>query len=178
MEQINHQTIYWSLFNHENWQFYIAATSKGLCYVGSPNSPFVELSGWVTKKCPNDVLVHNDEELKPYIDEFNEYFEGKRNQFNMSVDLRGTEFQQSIWSALYDIPYGKTNSYSQIAERIQKPQAVRAVGAAIGANPVLITVPCHRVIAKNGALTGFRGGLEMKEFLLDLEKGNALKKEG
>ena len=86
------------------------------------------------------------------------------------MDLHGTPFQQSVWKALQEIPYGQTVSYSDIAERIEKPNAVRAVGTAIGANPVLIIVPCHRVIAKSGKLSGFRAGLEMKEQLLGLEK--------
>ena len=88
----------------------------------------------------------------------------------MPIDLHGTPFQQIVWKALQEIPYGQTVSYSDIAERIEKPNAVRAVGTAIGANPVLIIVPCHRVIAKSGKLGGFRAGLEMKEQLLELER--------
>ncbi|MDM8102298.1 methylated-DNA--[protein]-cysteine S-methyltransferase [Oceanobacillus oncorhynchi] len=86
------------------------------------------------------------------------------------MDLKGTAFQESVWEALQHIPYGETVSYMNIAEKIEKPKAVRAVGAAIGANPVMILVPCHRVIAKDGKLTGFRGGIPMKESLLELER--------
>ena len=86
------------------------------------------------------------------------------------MDLHGTPFQMAVWEALRKIPFGVTVSYTDIAERIGKPSSVRAVGTAIGANPVLITVPCHRVIAKSGKLTGYRGGLDMKEQLLGLEK--------
>nr|WP_286168732.1 methylated-DNA--[protein]-cysteine S-methyltransferase [Roseburia sp. 1XD42-34] len=96
--------------------------------------------------------------------------EGKRQKFELDVDLYGTAFQQKVWQALQQIPFGKTVTYSDIAESIEKPQAVRAVGAAIGANPIFIIVPCHRVIGKNGALTGFRGGLDMKKRLLLFEK--------
>ena len=115
-------------------------------------------------------LVEDRNFLEPYAQELIDYMEGKRREFTMPVDLHGTPFQQSVWRALQEIPYGQTVSYSDIAERIQNPKSVRAVGAAIGANPLLITVPCHRVIGKNGNLTGFRGGLEMKRQLLALER--------
>lgn len=170
MEQINKQEIYWTSFIHDEWKMFIAATGKGLCYVGSPNKPFEELVGWATKRFLDYTLVQNESKLQPYITEFEAYFEGKHNPFIQPTDLKGTPFQLSIWNALNDIPYGETYSYTQIAEMIGNPKAVRAVGAAIGANPVLITVPCHRVLAKSGALTGFRAGLEMKEYLLHLEK--------
>ncbi|RXZ77651.1 methylated-DNA--[protein]-cysteine S-methyltransferase [Paenibacillaceae bacterium] len=83
---------------------------------------------------------------------------------------RGTPFQKAVWKALCEIPYGQTRSYSDIAHQIQKSAAVRAVGTAIGTNPILITVTCHRVIGKNGSLTGYRGGMEMKMILLELER--------
>ena len=95
--------------------------------------------------------------------------ENKRETFTFPIDAYGTEFQLSVWNTVREIPYGETYSYSEIAERIQSPNAVRAVGAAVGANPLLITIPCHRVIGKDGKLTGFRGGLEMKKALLKLE---------
>ncbi len=97
-----------------------------------------------------------------------------RKNFTIPFDFHGTTFQLDVWKALSEIPYGQTKSYSEIANQIQKPRAVRAVGSAIGANPILITVPCHRVIGKNGALTGYRGGMEMKTKLLKLEHNNAL----
>ena len=98
-----------------------------------------------------------------------EFLDGQRKEFTAATALHGTPFQQSVWQALLEIPFGETVSYSTIAERIGNPKAVRAVGTAIGANPMLIIVPCHRVIGKNGSLTGFRGGLEMKAHLLNLE---------
>jgi methylated-DNA-[protein]-cysteine S-methyltransferase len=131
---------------------------------------FEELSVWAEKRFPGSPLVDDGEELQPYALELIEYFEGKRKSFTLPVDYKGTEFQLAVWNALCEIPYGQTKSYSDIANHIQKPAAVRAVGTAIGANPVLITVPCHRVIGKNGSLTGYRGGLEMKTQLLNLER--------
>lgn len=170
MTDSNKNTIYWSLCEFDNWKLYMAATSKGLCYVGSPHKSFAEVTNWVKKRFPLVELVQNDAILHPYQRELVEYFQGTRQSFSFPIDTQGTAFQREIWNALNQIPYGKTVTYSQIAELIEKPQAVRAVGAAIGANPVLISVPCHRVIGKNGQLTGYRGGLEMKKDLLRLEK--------
>lgn len=99
-----------------------------------------------------------------------EYFLRVRKDFDMEIELIGTEFQKQVWHELLKIPYGKTVSYSEIALAIQNPKAVRAVGGAIHHNPLLIIVPCHRVIGKNGSLTGFACGIEVKEKLLQLEK--------
>ncbi len=98
-----------------------------------------------------------------------EYFEGRRKAFDLKLDFNGTEFQRKVWAALLTIPYGETRSYAQIARQIGKPEAVRAVGAANGKNPISIVAPCHRVIGSTGKLTGFAGGLETKAFLLALE---------
>ncbi|MDN9011652.1 methylated-DNA--[protein]-cysteine S-methyltransferase [Brevibacillus laterosporus] len=171
------QTIYYSRLVHSEWNLYIAATAAGLCYVGSQNQSFEELENWVRNRFPKGELVLDNEKLQGYAAELVEYFQGTRKEFSIDFDLFGTPFQLAVWNALCEIPYGQTRSYSDIAHRIQKPDAVRAVGTAIGANPVLITVPCHRVIGKNGSLTGYRGGLEMKTKLLRFEKETDLRKE-
>ncbi|SES30153.1 methylated-DNA--[protein]-cysteine S-methyltransferase [Psychrobacillus sp. OK032] len=163
--------IYWTLFIHNEWRLYMAATENGLSYVGSQGKPYEEMEAWLTKRFPKHELIESEKSLTPYMNELKEYIEGTRREFAMQVDLKGTDFQLAIWDALTEIPYGEKKSYSQIAELINNPTAVRAVGAAIGANPVLIAIPCHRVVAKNGALTGYRGGLEMKVKLLTLENG-------
>ena len=98
-----------------------------------------------------------------------EYFAGARNQFELELDFAGTDFQKQVWHALLTIPFGETRSYSQIAQQIGNPKAVRAVGAANGRNPISIVAPCHRVIGASGGLTGFAGGLEAKQYLLALE---------
>ncbi len=98
-----------------------------------------------------------------------EYFAGERTEFDLPLDPTGTEFQQACWSALRRIPYGATAGYAEQAAMIGKPTAARAVGAADGRNPISIIVPCHRVVASDGSLTGFAGGLEIKRWLLDHE---------
>jgi methylated-DNA-[protein]-cysteine S-methyltransferase len=98
-----------------------------------------------------------------------EYFRGERRTFDLPLAPRGTEFQMDVWRALQRIPYGETRSYSGIAREIGRPAAVRAVGAANGANPIPIVIPCHRVVGSNGSLTGFGGGIETKRWLLALE---------
>ena len=102
--------------------------------------------------------------------QLNEYFAGARRVFDLPLDFVGTDFQKKVWQALVAIPFGETRSYSQIAREIGHPLAVRAVGAANGRNPLSIVAPCHRVIGSNGKLTGFAGGLDIKAFLLSLER--------
>lgn len=167
MKSKNIIPIYWSFLSYNDWNLYLAATVKGLCYVGPQNVPLIR---WAEKHFPGSQLFEDKEKLQLYVDELIDYLEGKRLNFSGPFDYQGTAFQLSVWRALCEIPYGQTKSYSDIANRINKPSAVRAVGGAIGANPVLIMVPCHRVIGKNGTLTGYRGGLQMKTQLLDLER--------
>jgi len=109
--------------------------------------------------------------LAPCLRELEEYFAGKRRDFTVPLDLRGTEFQVACWRALLEIPYGETRSYADIARAIGHPHAFRAVGMSNNRNPVAIIVPCHRVIASGGSLCGYGGGLETKRQLLELEQG-------
>ena len=113
-----------------------------------------------------------DGHLEQAKNELEAYFRGELTRFTVALDLRGTDFQQQVWQELQQIGYGKSCSYQDIASSISRPKAVRAVGAANGANPVAIIVPCHRVIGKNGKLTGYAYGVEMKQYLLDLEQDN------
>lgn len=101
--------------------------------------------------------------------QLDQYFAGKRRQFEVRLAPRGTAFQQQVWQALQRIPYGTTCSYSDLANEIDRPRAVRAVGTANGANPISIIIPCHRVIGRDGSLTGYAGGLPRKQLLLELE---------
>jgi O-6-methylguanine DNA methyltransferase len=107
--------------------------------------------------------------LRPYVSQLEEYLSGNRREFDFPLDLRGTEFQVSCWQALTAIPYGETRSYADIARAVGKPNAFRAVGMANNRNPIAIVVPCHRVIASDGTLCGYGGGLDVKRKLLALE---------
>lgn len=102
--------------------------------------------------------------------EIKQYFNGIKTHFNVPLSPKGTPFQTRVWQALTQIPYGETRSYQDIAIQIGNPKAVRAVGGAVNKNPIMIIIPCHRVIGKDGSLVGFYGGLELKQRLLDLEK--------
>jgi methylated-DNA-[protein]-cysteine S-methyltransferase len=106
--------------------------------------------------------------------ELDAYFAGKLREFKVKVSPQGTQFQRKVWAALQAIPFGQTRSYAQQAAAIGAPKATRAVGAANGRNPIPVIIPCHRVIGANGSLTGFGGGMERKQILLDLEQGGDL----
>ena len=119
---------------------------------------------------PETMLEHAELPiLKAGKHQLQEYFGGQRQEFDLPLDLRGTEFQRAAWRALADIPFGTTTTYGEQARRIGRPTAVRAVGAANGRNPVSIVLPCHRVVGSNGSLTGFAGGLDSKRLLLQHE---------
>ncbi len=114
-------------------------------------------------------VAYSPEALAQYVRELDEYFAGQRRQFSFPLDLRGTDFQLACWRALLDIPYGETRTYADIARAISRPKAFRAVGMANNRNPIAIVVPCHRVIASDGTLCGYGGGLDAKRKLLELE---------
>ena len=107
--------------------------------------------------------------MRPFVRELEEYFAGKRREFSFALDPRGTEFQLACWRALIAIPYGETRTYADIARAVGRPQGFRAVGMANNRNPIAIVVPCHRVIASDGTLCGYGGGLDIKRKLLELE---------
>jgi len=142
------------------------ASDRGLVAISWADDPTVDGKYDDAADGMNDVLAAAEEQL-------DEYFAGDRTEFELPLDLRGTEFQVQAWNALAEIPFGQTTSYGKQAQRIGRPKAVRAIGAANGKNPIPIVLPCHRVVGANGALTGFAGGLEVKRFLLDLESGGS-----
>ena len=115
------------------------------------------------------------EETSPVIEalktELKEYFRGERKKFSIPLLTAGTDFQNRVWEELQQIPYGETSSYLELAQRMERPEAVRAVAAANGANAISILIPCHRIIGSGGELVGYAGGLRAKELLLNLEKG-------
>lgn len=119
------------------------------------------------------VEPHQTDLLEKTKKQLSEYFAGMRKQFDLPLDIQGTEFQKQVWLLLMDIPYGQTASYQQIAELAGNPKAVRAVGMANNKNRIPLIIPCHRVIGKNGDLVGYAGGLDIKKWLLDHEKQNS-----
>lgn len=147
------------------------ASEVGLCFLSFIDSDSLVQTLSALKRThkaafvyePNSFLVRAQSQLDAY-------FDGTLTQFDLKFDLVGTDFQKQVWAELWQIPFGKTISYKEVAHRINNEKAVRAVGTAIGANPIPVILPCHRVIGENGKLVGYSGGLWRKEFLLKLEK--------
>ena len=156
----------------------LASTERGLAYVELPHASGRGLDGWLKRRAgdaaPTDGYAPNQRAIAQIL----EYLEGKRVDFDLPLDLRGTPFQLGVWEALREIPYGETRSYVEIARAIGRPRAVRAVGAANGANPCSLVVPCHRVIASDGSLAGYAGGESLKARLLAMEGGRARARTG
>lgn len=164
------QPMYCSRLQIADVSLCLAATARGLALVSLPYermSDDVEYA--VGTRFPSYQSQYDEAVLRPFAQALQSYFSGASRGFDVPLDLHGTPFQRSVWLALGEVPYGAVCSYAAIAARIGNPKAVRAVGAAIGRNPVPIVVPCHRIIGKNGTLTGYRGGLAFKERLLRLE---------
>jgi O-6-methylguanine DNA methyltransferase len=148
----------------------VASTERGLAYVGLPSASGRGLRGWLERSVPGARCADGFAPNRAAIAQILEYLEGKRVAFDLPLDLRGTDFQTAVWQALLEIPYGETRSYAEIARRVGRPKAVRPVGAANGANPVALVVPCHRAIASDGGLGGYGGGLRLKAKLLAMER--------
>ena len=163
--------LYWSSVSCPQGSILVMATERGVCWTGTPCSPIDQGFAWLKHKMQFDRVIEGEEiaPLQQAMDELRRYLAGEHLQFACPLDLHGTAFQIQVWEELYRIPYGETRTYAEIARSIDRPAAVRAVGAANGANPVAIIVPCHRVIGSNGALTGYGGGLPTKAWLLALE---------
>ncbi|MBT8089708.1 MAG: methylated-DNA--[protein]-cysteine S-methyltransferase [Gammaproteobacteria bacterium] len=142
----------------------LAGEDGALAMIGFPKGSM--------RRDPDPDWIYNERPLAKARQQLEEYFAGARKEFDLPLKIRGTEFQVSVLDALQEIPYGTTASYGEIAKRIGRPRAVRAVGAANGRNPIPIVVPCHRVIGSSGDLTGFGGGLDTKAALLRLEAEN------
>lgn len=123
----------------------------------------------INQPIKEDIMQKDTPLLKETEEQLLEYLEGKRKVFQVPLNAKGTKFMKEVWTALQEIPYGETKTYEQIAQRIGKPKAARAVGMANHRNPIPIIVPCHRVIGSNGKLVGYALGMEKKEFLLTLE---------
>lgn len=157
--------MYYCYFDTPIGELLLAGDADALAMIGFPEGKM--------RREPEPDWIYNEKPFAEAIRQLCEYFDGKRQEFDLPLRLQGTEFQLLVLDELRRIPYGKTTSYGDIAARIGRPKAVRAVGAANGRNPIPIVVPCHRVIGAGGDLTGFGGGLGTKEALLRLESEHA-----
>lgn len=166
-------TLYWSSISSPRGTCVVMATEAGVCWTGTPGTPPEEGFAWLQRKLAFEDIVEGAEiaPLQQAMDELRRYFAGVRLQFSCPLDLHGTPFQVAVWQEMFRIPYGETTTYGDLAKAIGYPTAARAVGAASGANPVAIIVPCHRVVGSNGSLVGYGGGLPTKKWLLAMEKG-------
>ena len=152
---------------------FACTSNEGICLVEFIERKQLEKEMTDLKKRLNAEVIENDHPyLKTLIVQMAEYFSGKRKQFDLPLHTPGTPFQQQVWQALLTIPYGATRSYTEQAQYINNPTAVRAVARANGMNRIAIIIPCHRVLGADGSLTGYAGGLERKRWLLDLEKAH------
>jgi O-6-methylguanine DNA methyltransferase len=152
-------------------KMFVASTNKGICMLTFYNEKNIQKQIEKLKKFFDaDVMSAHNKHFDQLKKELDEYFEGKREVFEIPLQLLGTPFQQKVWNILQAIPYGNTISYQEQAVLINNEKAVRAVANANAANLIAIIIPCHRVIGKNGKLTGYAGGIDKKEFLLNLEK--------
>lgn len=150
--------LYTCKYQFENISLYLVATETHLI-----NIQFTQ---------PQKALLQTTELLSMATIQLDEYFQGKRTTFSLPFKLTGTPFQLAVWKELQNIPYGQTTSYKEIAQKINKPKAYRAVGMANNKNLLPIIIPCHRVIGSNGKLIGYAGGLKLKNYLLELEKSH------
>jgi O-6-methylguanine DNA methyltransferase len=148
---------------------WVAATGPGICAVGLGDGQPTRFFTWLARHIGPEPPREDPVALAPALTQLREYFSRTRREFDLPLDVRGTAFQQAVWAELASIAYGTTTTYGEIARRIGRPRAPRAVGAAVGANPLSILIPCHRVVGVGGSLTGYGGGLEVKAALLQLE---------
>jgi methylated-DNA-[protein]-cysteine S-methyltransferase len=146
----------------------VASTDKGIASIQFGNT----LPAGVVAEPSANHEIHQEvhqEVHQEMVKQLAEYFEGKRTQFELPLDVEGTDFQKAVWNELQRIPYGETRSYGEIAKAIGRPGAARAVGMANHDNPLAVVIPCHRVVGSNGSLTGYAGGLHLKALLLSIE---------
>jgi O-6-methylguanine DNA methyltransferase len=162
------ETFFMSPYNSPLGTYTLVSSHRGVVCLEAAKETERRLTRWKR----NGIRLQRDVEYNAALArELDAYFAGKLRRFTVPLDLRGTAFQLQVWEVLCSIPYGVTRSYREVAEALGNPKATRAVGQAIGRNPVSIVVPCHRVVGSDGRLTGYGGGLPRKRALLDLESG-------
>ena len=161
--------IFCTSFETKIGNVYLASTEKGVCKISIPRESKKDFIRWLEQYFPLDDVVENRSRNKEVLDQLNRYLNGKLVSFNCDIDLRGTAFQLRVWKELSKITYGVVTSYKHIAKKVGVPEGFQAVGRAVGANPLPIVIPCHRVTGTDGSMTGYASGIKTKEFLLRLE---------
>lgn len=161
--------IHWTDVDSPVGPLKVASSEVGLAYVGLPHATGRGFRGWLKSYATDSTARQSLAPNQLAIQQLLEFLDGKRQKFDLALDLRATEFQRSVYDELQKIPYGESRSYSDIARSLGRPKAQRAVGAANGANPLPFVIPCHRVIASGGQLHGYAGGTALKARLLAME---------
>ena len=164
------EPITWAMMKSRVGPIRVAATPRGVCKIALGKETAEDFFGWLERHIGHTPRKPERSGIVALaLGQIAGYIDGQRRDFDLPLDLRGTEFQRRMWAAVAGIPYGETRTYAEIALAIGKPKAVRAVGAANGANPLPLVVPCHRVVGSDGSLTGYGGGLDVKRKLLEME---------
>lgn len=152
---------------------FVCATERGICLLEFTDRRMLETEFRDIQRLLNTRIVTGENShTRQTVQEVSEYFNGTRQQFDLSLDAPGNDFQQSVWQALRAVPYGQTSHYQDISLVLNKPDSVRAVAAANGANRIAIVIPCHRIISKNGDITGYGGGVSRKKWLIEHERNH------
>ncbi len=167
--------VYYTIINVDGRKLALAKTDEGLVKISFIKEvfPFLE---WIEENLPDHEIELRDDAFEKETAQLLEYFNGRRREFDLPIKLIASPFNRSVYEEVKKIPYGRTVTYGEIARRIGKKNATRAVGRALNQNPLPIIIPCHRVIGKNGELRGFFAGLAVKRYLLELEKMNGTNK--
>ncbi len=165
-------TLYATRFASSIGELTVASSDQGLAYLALPRANGRGFAGWCKRYAADAVIVDDAERNRTAVEQVCEFLGGEREVFDLPLDLRATSFQLDVYGVVAEIPYGECLSYGEVARRVGRAAAVRAVGAANGANPIPLVVPCHRVVASNGHLQGYAGGLELKRRLLSTESSS------
>jgi O-6-methylguanine DNA methyltransferase len=160
------ETLFFTHYRGPLGAYILASSEKGVVCIKTEERAPKFLARWEREGIE---LKGDDKKNLKLINQLNAYFKKKRHRFDLPLDLRGTPFQLQVWDLLLSVPWGETRTYGQTAKALGRPKAARAVGRAVGTNPVSIVVPCHRIIGSDGSLTGYGGGLDRKTALLELE---------
>lgn len=160
------ERVYWTPFTTPLGTGYVASSELGVCRITVPELRREHFFAGLYDRFGAEAVRPDPLRNVDPVEQLEEYWEGRRTRFEFRLDFRGTAFQEDVWRALLEIPYGETRSYRQLAAEIGRPNGYQAVGGAVKANPLMLVVPCHRVIGRDGSLTGYAGGVDVKQWLL------------